>query len=122
MNRLERFKKTLEELKNEPWPIIVEGKNDKRALEEFGIVNVIVINSGKTLQKTAEETESEKVIIMTDFDRKGKQLEEKLSELFKNQGIETDVRYKKEIRSTTGIMFIEELMSKYKELEKKYKK
>jgi 5S rRNA maturation endonuclease (ribonuclease M5) len=54
---------------------IVEGKNDKRALERFGFSNILTLN--KALFKVVEEVEAEnaeEVIILTDLDAYGKKL------------------------------------------------
>ncbi len=59
--------------------VIVEGKKDKRALEKLGFPFIFVINQeGKSLYEKIEEIETlasgRKVCILTDFDKKGKQL------------------------------------------------
>ncbi|MBR9692926.1 toprim domain-containing protein [Candidatus Woesearchaeota archaeon] len=51
---------------------IVEGKNDKRALERFGFSNIRTLN--KALFKVVEEIDAEEVIILTDLDAYGKKL------------------------------------------------
>ncbi len=51
---------------------IVEGKNDKRALERLGFQNIRTLN--KPLYKVVEEIDEEEVIILTDLDRHGKEL------------------------------------------------
>lgn len=59
--------------------IIVEGKKDKAALEKLGFPLILVLNEdGKSLYEKIEEIEllagKRKVCILTDFDKKGKQL------------------------------------------------
>ena len=61
--------------------IIVEGKKDKLSLNQLGFLNVFILNeSGKSLQEKIEEIEKIaqenklKICILTDFDKKGKQL------------------------------------------------
>lgn len=51
---------------------IVEGKNDKRALERFGFQNVRTLD--RPLYKVVEEIDEEEVIILTDLDSHGKKL------------------------------------------------
>jgi len=56
--------------------IIVEGKKDKVALEKLGFENIFVLH-GKPFYKAIEEIEGKKIkkcIILTDLDKKGKQL------------------------------------------------
>lgn len=117
MTKLERFEALMSELAGEPFPVVVEGKNDKKALESFGVKNTVLIHTG-TLQKLAETTTAKKVILMTDYDRRGEILKNTLSELFKNEGITVDLEYRKRIRRLTGFTSVEELPSKYEELAK----
>jgi 5S rRNA maturation endonuclease (ribonuclease M5) len=51
---------------------IVEGKNDKRALERLGFQKVMTLN--KPLFKVVEEIDDDEVIILTDLDRHGREL------------------------------------------------
>lgn len=51
---------------------IVEGKNDKRALERYGFTKVVTLN--KALFKVVEEIDEEEVLILTDLDAHGKKL------------------------------------------------
>jgi 5S rRNA maturation endonuclease (ribonuclease M5) len=75
--------------------IIVEGKKDKRALENLGITDIVVL-SKKPLFAVIEEVASraEKVIILTDFDSTGKALYGKLSSGLQHQGVEIDNRFR----------------------------
>ncbi len=66
-------------LKSQKYLIIVEGKKDKRVLEELGFASIFSLNEdGKSLYEKIEEIESlasgKKICILTDFDKKGKQL------------------------------------------------
>lgn len=51
---------------------IVEGKNDRRALERLGYQNVVTLN--KPLYQVVEGIEAEEVLILTDLDAHGKKL------------------------------------------------
>ena len=51
---------------------IVEGKNDRRALERFGFRNVRTLN--KPLYQIVEEIDAEEVLILTDLDAHGRKL------------------------------------------------
>jgi 5S rRNA maturation endonuclease (ribonuclease M5) len=51
---------------------IVEGKNDKRALERFGFSNVRTLD--KPLYKVVEELDAKEVLILTDLDAHGRKL------------------------------------------------
>jgi len=59
--------------------IVVEGEKDKISMEELGFKNIFVLNeTGKSLYEKIEEIEEKagknKICILTDFDKKGKQL------------------------------------------------
>ncbi len=59
--------------------IIVEGKKDYLSLQELGFKNIFIINeTGKSIYEKIEEIEEKagnrKICILTDFDKKGKQL------------------------------------------------
>jgi len=73
--------KLLKELyKAQDYLVVVEGKKDKAALEKLGFFNVFVINeTGRSLGENIEEIQGlcgkkDRVCILTDFDKKGKQL------------------------------------------------
>lgn len=51
---------------------IVEGKNDKRALERYGFTNVRTID--RPLYRVVEEIDEEEIMILTDLDRHGRKL------------------------------------------------
>ena len=57
--------------------IIVEGKRDKKVLCSFGFTSVHTINHG--LYELSEKFEKKEIIILTDFDKEGKEIARKLS-------------------------------------------
>jgi 5S rRNA maturation endonuclease (ribonuclease M5) len=67
--------------------IIVEGKMDKKALKTLGLKDIIAIN-GRPLYEVAEVALSAKkqVVILTDFDTKGREIAKKLKYLLQRQG------------------------------------
>ena len=107
--------------------IIVEGPYDKKALENIGITNrIIVINVGKGLfervekaveivEKSTEELEKRKdkkeIIILTDFDKKGKELYGKLKKDLTKHGVKIDNEFREWLRRRTKISHIEGLDS-----------
>jgi dTMP kinase len=88
--------------------ILVEGIKDKKALKSVGIKNVITLK--KPLYAVIEdivETEKE-CIILTDLDKKGKQLYARLSSKLKQFGVKIDNRFreflfKTKLRQIEGI-------------------
>jgi 5S rRNA maturation endonuclease (ribonuclease M5) len=103
--------------------IIVEGKKDKSALESLGFSRVFVINeSGKSIyekiEQIDEKTDKEKVCILTDFDKKGRQL----YFLLKRELVEKGVKIDSSLRSyllKAGLSHIEGIDSFVKTIEKK---
>lgn len=47
--RREKLEQWINDLKDSGKLIIVEGQNDKTALDSFGIQNVVVMNTGRTI-------------------------------------------------------------------------
>lgn len=77
----------LDELKESNILVIVEGPKDKRALEQFQIVNVMTL-SKKPLYEVVEEVSKEKeCAILTDLDKKGKELFGKLNQGLQQRGV-----------------------------------
>lgn len=76
--------------------IIVEGKKDVIALENLGFSKVYAVHeTGTSLRERAEIIASkiakkEKICILTDFDKKGKQLYMKLKSIFQEIGVSLD--------------------------------
>jgi 5S rRNA maturation endonuclease (ribonuclease M5) len=119
MNSVERLERTLTELKESTTTKLVEGKNDRKALEYFGIGNVRTLNS--SLVKVAESLQgSKEVIILTDYDRRGELLTKRLCELLSEEGIRCNLDFRKDIRFLTGIKTFEDLVPKYEKM-KEYK-
>jgi len=83
---MEKLLKELDKAKD--YLVIVEGKKDLATLKHLGFKKIFVINqSGTSLPEKIEQIQlaNEKVCILTDFDKKGKELyllfKSKLSEL-----------------------------------------
>ncbi|MGC9517681.1 MAG: toprim domain-containing protein [Methanomicrobiales archaeon] len=102
--RLLRIEEELEELKfcvEEGIPILIEGKKDEQALKELGINGnfIKVSGSGLKLFEIAEiaTKHSSKVVILTDFDKKGNQLAKKLSKDIQSLGSHPDLKIRRKI-------------------------
>ncbi len=81
--RLDKFNSILESLNLSTEAIFVEGKRDNKALKDLGFTgNIIELNNGKSLLSTVESLvklySSKSFIILTDWDRTGNILAEKL--------------------------------------------
>jgi len=85
--RLERILKLLERLKEQSakgTPIVVEGRNDTQALYRLGITGDIILakTSGKSffdVLSEIERRERREVILLFDFDRRGKEWTRRLA-------------------------------------------
>ena len=77
-------------------PIVVEGKKDVSSLEIVGFKKIYAINQNSaSLGERAEQIAAEigrksEICILTDFDKKGKELYFLLKKLFQEQGMGID--------------------------------
>lgn len=80
-------------------PVIVEGKNDVKVLQKFGIKNVISI-SGKNYFDLLEKIPPEvgEVILLTDIDKQGEKIFKKLKTIFESQGLKVDGNFRDYLR------------------------
>ncbi len=105
----EELKKLFEKIKNKT--IIVEGKKDKQILCLLGFTNVHTICCG--LYELSEKFNKDNIVILTDYDREGKELSKKLS-LFLQVRNKVDRNMRRKIGlvfSKLKIKTIEELKS-----------
>ncbi|MEN6293516.1 MAG: toprim domain-containing protein [Methanobacterium sp.] len=121
--RLSRIVEELSSCVEQGMPILIEGKKDEEALRELGITGNIIKVSGSGLKlfevaEIAAKTSS-KVIILTDFDKKGNILAKKLSEDIQSLGSHPDLNIRKNIIKITRryIKDIESLPKHMKQLE-----
>ena len=85
--RLEKINKLLERLEKQSakgTPIVVEGKNDVHALQMLGITGDMILakTSGKSFLDVLGEIEKKcksEIILLLDFDRRGKELTKRLA-------------------------------------------
>lgn len=83
--RAEKIKEVLYYLYeiNKLVPIVVEGKRDKKALQEIGFDgDIITLHSGKSIYEFSESIANrfEKVVLLIDWDEKGEELYTKIGE------------------------------------------
>ncbi|MBN2457790.1 toprim domain-containing protein [Candidatus Woesearchaeota archaeon] len=93
--------------------IIVEGKKDKRSLLGLGIRNNIHMLSTMPVYMVIENVaESEKeALILTDFDKEGKDLYKRLKTGLQDHGVRVDSRLRQWLRRNTRISHIEGLLA-----------
>ncbi|MBS3055429.1 MAG: toprim domain-containing protein [Candidatus Aenigmarchaeota archaeon] len=103
-------------------PIIVEGKNDKIALTNFGFENVFDI-SGNSLHKFTDFIETlgkKSVTVLTDFDAEGESKNSRLIKLLESSDIIVDKSLRRKFKNSFKIHKIEEMKSLTKFTEDDY--
>ncbi len=88
----------IEELKErvrEGWVVVVEGVKDAAALKSIGVEGDIITFSGYL--STAEKLKERRVIILTDYDEKGNEIEKGLAKALLSYGNVADVELKRRI-------------------------
>ena len=105
--------KKLKEIQSEAI-ILVEGKNDKKALAKFSIKNVLDL-SGKRYADLVDllEGKTEKVVLLFDLDPHGERINEKVKELLTSQGFVVIEDFRNFLRKL-NIIHIEDLDGKGK--------
>ena len=110
MQRREEFEEFVKKLKkaSKDKIILVEGIKDKKALEQLGIKNITTLK--KPLHAVIEDVLATKkeCIILTDLDKKGKQLYARLSSKLNQFGVKIDnsfreFLFKTKLRQIEGI-------------------
>ncbi len=94
--------KELEKAKS--YLIIVEGKKDARSLKELGFKKIFIINgTGKSLKEKIEDIETlsskNKICILTDFDKEGRQLYLKLLRELSTRNVKLDNKLRTILKS-----------------------
>lgn len=112
-NQIKEQKLTIlrELVKDVDFPIIVEGKKDKKVLTKLGFQNIFTI-SGKSTEAIVELVNSSKpvlVSILTDFDVEGRRHFSKLVKFFQSYDIKVDNFLRRKIKYIASIQKIEEL-------------
>ena len=75
-------------------PILVEGRNDRRALKRLGIQGEIVAvkNSGKVLADLLDEVPGSRAVLFVDFDDEGVTLGRTIKEHLEERGVNVNFR------------------------------
>ena len=105
----------LEEIKPDNIPIIVEGRNDKKALQELGLDNIFTLNL--PLFKIVERIQGKEVVILTDLDKKGKELYRRIQHDCIHHGIKINNKLRHFLFRETELSHIEGLPRYLRNLE-----
>lgn len=109
LNKKEITEKILEEIRKvglADIPVIVEGKKDKKSLQELGLSNIITLN--KPLFVVIESVDSQRIIILTDLDAEGLKLYNTLKSGLVSRGVIVDDKLRKLILRSK-VRYIESL-------------
>lgn len=111
MEEKEKLMEWAEKLAESGKIIIVEGKKDREALESLGIENIITLK--KPLYCIVEEVaeKSKGAVILTDFDKKGKELYGRLKKDLSRNGVKVDSHFREFLQKSTRLSHIEGLKS-----------
>ena len=102
----------IEKIKNSNILIIVEGKKDRKALEQLGISNIVELSKKPIFQIVEEISESnDECIILTDLDKKGKELYGKLNSNLQKHGVKVSNKLRDFLFKNTKLRQIEGLSS-----------
>ena len=96
--RLQRLEKLMEELQQENLtvPVLVEGKRDVEALRNIGLEGeILMVHEGHTIIEMCEALASrhKEVILMLDWDRKGRQLTERIRRILMTEDIKVNEEF-----------------------------
>ena len=98
----EKILKIIEEIKqlnDSGVPIMVEGMKDKESLETLGVRKNIITVSRKKIFKIGDLVANEKkVIILTDFDKRGRELAYKLQNELMERGVNPNLTVWRKLR------------------------
>jgi 5S rRNA maturation endonuclease (ribonuclease M5) len=125
----EKIKQIIDELTEESAKgklVVVEGKNDELALQELGVCGkfLTVKTGGKSFLQASEEIERlgvKEVVLLLDFDRRGKEGTFRLKYNLERAKIKADMRFWRELQALVGrdIRCIESLQSFLSTLQEK---
>ncbi len=107
----------IEEIQQDNIPIIVEGRNDKRALQELGLDNIFTLNL--PLFKIVERIPGKEVVILTDLDKKGKELYRRIQHDCIHHGIKINNNLRHFLFRETQLAHIEGLPRYLRKVEEK---
>ena len=107
-NKKEELNSFIEKIKSSNTLVIIEGKKDRKALEKLGIDNVMEL-SKKPLFQIAEEisNSNNECIILTDLDKKGKELYGKLRSDLQKNGVKVNNKFREFLFKHTKLRQIE---------------
>ena len=115
--------KLLEDLRDPSadFVVVVEGKKDVEALRRLGILRVEMLNRYPGVVDLADalaERGVRRAVILTDFDRTGRQLASKIGAALLSAGIHVDWRARRRVRQLFRATYVENLDKIVESLER----
>ncbi len=110
-------------MKNLSVPIVVEGKNDVSSLRSIEFSGQIIqVNSGESILHFSENLAEEygEIIILTDFDRKGKTLKRMIQNYLVSSGVKADTYLWDYFCKRSPIATVEELPSEVARIKREF--
>jgi 5S rRNA maturation endonuclease (ribonuclease M5) len=104
---IETIQKEIDKLIESQTLIIVEGKNDKKALKKLGLRNIVTLST--PLYKVIEIIKDKEIVILTDFDKQGKILYKKIKSDCSQRGIKINDKLRLFLMLKTRLVHIEGL-------------
>ena len=106
--KIEEFNSFIEKIKSSNILVIVEGKKDRASLQKLGISNIMEL-SKKPLFQIVEDiaNSNDECIILTDLDKKGKEIYGKLNSNLQKNGVKIDNRLREFLFKNTRLRQIE---------------
>ncbi len=107
LEKIEQIIAKLAEASAKGKPIVVEGKKDAQALLELGINGSVltVKTGGKSFLEATAEIENlgaKEVILLLDFDRRGREGTERLQRDLERAKIKVNIQFRRELRALVG--------------------
>ena len=106
--KIDEINNFIEKIKNSNTLIIVEGKKDKVALQKLGISNIVELNKNPLFQIVEDISNStNECIILTDLDKKGKEIYGKLNSNLQKHGVKINNKLREFLFKHTKLRQIE---------------
>jgi 5S rRNA maturation endonuclease (ribonuclease M5) len=98
---LSRFVHQLNQLSDDGWGVLVEGKRDASAMRGLGYVGVLATVSAVSRMGAKALAPAKKVVILTDLDREGRVLAGRYIRLLSHEGLRTSLSERQRLRAAS---------------------
>lgn len=106
--KIDELQAFIEKIKNSNILVIVEGKKDRIALQKLGLSNIVELSKKPLFQIVEDISNSNKeCIILTDLDKKGKEIYGKLNSNLQKNGVKINNKFREFLFKHTKLRQIE---------------